>query len=310
MIFLNDQSKNNIVTEGVSVQSKEDLLNAAELIQNYIINGECCAIKKVKINVDTNNECVIAEIIDKDQVDEDIYNLNKIITKSIMHDYAVRCKGDKLYVVKIKDTNPSIVELLDNTDLKHIYLTSDWHLFCKKYKKIDNPVKTREIIKWCKDNIKDKDVFIYLGDMCFRFASDEDNKKTQEIFKSIPGIKILVIGNHDEVAGEDFYLNCGFDYVVSNFTWHEYLFTHRPENIDMYAGIKRNIHGHQHDYPEYNTTDGSNHVNVYPFYFDNKPVSLNFVINNFDRLVKRIGNKRSNWLGMGESTYLQNIKFN
>lgn len=199
----------------------------------------------------------------------------------------------------------SIYELIDNTDLKHVYLTSDWHIYCKKYKKEKNPVDTREIVKWCRENIKDTDVFIYLGDMCFRFASKEDNDKVAKIFKSIPGIKVLVLGNHDVMAGEDFYMNCGFDYIVDSFEWHEYLFTHRPENIDMMIGIERNIHGHQHNFPEYNTTDGQSHVNVYPYYFNNKPVTLNYIVNNFDSLVKRIGNHRSNWLGMGESS----IKF-
>lgn len=204
------------------------------------------------------------------------------------------------------EDKPSIVELLDNTDHKHIYLTSDWHLFCKKYKKENNRVDIKAISKWCKENINESDVFIYLGDMCYRFATEEDNKKTQDLFKSLPGIKILVIGNHDAVAGEDFYLNCGFDYVVDDFVWHEYLFSHRPENIEMMVGVERNIHGHQHDYPEYNTTDGANNVNVYPYYYNNKPVTLDYLINNFDKLVKEIGNKRSNWLGMGESTNIFN----
>ncbi len=139
----------------------------------------------------------------------------------------------------------SVVELLDNTDPKRIFLSSDWHFYSLKYKKEKNAVNTREIVSWCKNNIKDEDVFMYLGDMCFRWASDEDNKKVQELFKSLPGIKILILGNHDIVAGEDFYLNCGFDYVLNELVWHDYIFSHRPINISNMNYVC-NIHGHKH----------------------------------------------------------------
>lgn len=197
----------------------------------------------------------------------------------------------------------SVVELLDNTDPKRIFLSSDWHFYSLKYKKEKNAVNTRDIVSWCKNNIKDEDVFMYLGDMCFRWASDEDNNKVQEIFKSLPGIKILILGNHDIVAGEDFYLNCGFDYVLDELVWHDCIFSHRPININNNKGININIHGHIHKWSEYNTTDGSKNVNVYPYYYDNKPVTLDYLLNNYEELIKKHGNKRSNWVGMGEASY-------
>ena len=89
--------------------------------------------------------------------------------------------------------------------------------------------------------------------------------------------------------------------------WQNYIFTHKPIAMEDKPGYK-NIHGHMHKWREYNTTDGKANVNVYPSYFNNKPVTLDYVINNFDKLTK--GNKRSNWNGMGESTnygVLQNI---
>lgn len=212
-------------------------------------------------------------------------------------------KSDQLEVPDSYNNKPSVVELLDNTDPKRIFLSSDWHFYSLKYKKEKNAVNTRDIVSWCKNNIKDEDVFMYLGDMCFRWASDEDNKKVQEIFKSLPGIKILILGNHDIVAGEEFYLNCGFDYVLTELIWHDYIFTHKPINISNMNYIV-DFHGHQHRWSEYNTTDGSKNVNVYPYYYDNKPVTLDYLLNNYEELIKKHGNKRSNWVGMGESSYI------
>lgn len=52
----------------------------------------------------------------------------------------------------------------------------------------------------------------------------------------------------------------------------------------------------------YNTTDGSKNVNVYPAYYGNKPVTLDYIIKNIDKLTNC--NKRSDWVGMGESSYI------
>ena len=71
--------------------------------------------------------------------------------------------------------------ILDNTDSKHIYFTSDWHMSKNHYKHEANYVNTSKIAKWCRDNIKDNDVFFYLGDIAFRYANEEDQKKSQEI---------------------------------------------------------------------------------------------------------------------------------
>ena len=94
----------------------------------------------------------------------------------------------------------TISQILDDTDPKHVYLTSDWHIFKNRYKKEANYVNTSDIISWCKKNIKDDDVFMYLGDMSYRWINDEDKEEVKKIFKSLPGIKILIIGNHDEFS--------------------------------------------------------------------------------------------------------------
>lgn len=195
--------------------------------------------------------------------------------------------------------------LLDSIDPKRIFLSSDWHLFKNHYKKEKNKVNTAEIIKWCKDNIKDTDLFIYLGDMCFRYANEEDKKATKEIFKSLPGIKILILGNHDVMAGDDFYIDCGFKYVFDQLIHHRIIFTHRPINVDPIPYVELNIHGHIHDLKLYNTTDGSSNINVYPTLYGGKPATLDYILKHQSKLMN--GNEWRPNDSLGES-YIEETK--
>ena len=170
---------------------------------------------------------------------------------------------EDLEIPDIRDSvdRRTVTEILDDTDLKHIYLTSDWHIFKNRYKKEANYVNTSDIISWCKKNIKSDDVFMYLGDMSYRWINDEDREEVKNIFKSLPGIKILIIGNHDEFSDGGDYQDYGFRYAMQELKWQNYIFTHKPINVEDMPGIK-NIHGHMHKWTEYNTTDGKNNVNV------------------------------------------------
>jgi putative hydrolase of the HAD superfamily len=141
---------------------------------------------------------------------------------------------------------------------------------------------------------------MYLGDISFRWANDKDKKESQRLMKSIPGIKILVLGNHDIMAGDEYYTGCGFDYVYERVNWNNYVFTHKPIIMDFMPEDYLNIHGHMHNVREYNTTDGRRNINVYPLFFDNKPVTLDYILNHVDELIK--DNKRSNWTNIGESS--------
>ena len=238
-----------------------------------------------------------------DYIDQDKYNyieyFNNVFDNSLFE--STLLEEDIELPSDIEDTDKSITELLDSTDPKKVYLTSDWHIFQTHYKKEHNYVNTSEIISWCKQNIKDNDVFLYLGDMSYRWVNDEDKAKVKEIFKSLPGIKILVIGNHDEFSDGGNYEEYGFKYAVKEIHYKNIIFTHKP--IDMHDKPDMlNIHGHMHKWAEYNTTDGSANVNVYPAYYNNKPITLDRIINHKDYYMRN--NKRSDWSGMGESTNL------
>lgn len=192
--------------------------------------------------------------------------------------------------------------LLDNTDPKKIYLSSDWHFFKNHYKHEANYVNTQKIVAWCKQNIKPDDVFMYLGDISFRYANAKDQAESQRLLASIPGRKILILGNHDRMLGEDYYTGCGFEFVMEDLEWHNYVFTHRPINMSTYPDDYINIHGHIHNIRTYNTTDGKRNVNVYPYFYDNKPVTLDYIVKHFDELVK--DNEWNPNSGYGEQVYV------
>lgn len=201
----------------------------------------------------------------------------------------------------LNNYRPDIKTLLDNTPEDRIFLTSDWHFFKNHYKREINYVNTKLILAWCRNNIKEDDVFIYLGDLSFRYANTEDQKRTQDFMASIPGHKIFVLGNHDKMLGAEYFQGCGFDYVVEEFAWRNYIFTHRPVNMSTYPPDWINIHGHIHNIRKYNTTDGKRNINVYPLFYDNKPTTFKYVSTHVEKLTK---DNEWNWnAGYGEAAH-------
>ena len=176
--------------------------------------------------------------------------------------------------------------LLDNTDPKHIYFTSDWHLLKNRYKSERNYVNCQEIVTWCRQNIKDNDIFMYLGDISYRWIDEKGEEESMKIMASLPGIKVLIAGNHDRMLGDDYLHGCGFKYIFDEYTWKNLIFTHRPINMSLYSDEFWNIHGHIHKWKGYNTTDGKKNINVYPYWFNNKPVTLDYLLKHKEELVK------------------------
>ena len=182
---------------------------------------------------------------------------------------------------------PDIQTILDRTPTDCIWLTSDWHLFKNHYKKEANYVNMQEIVKWCREHIKDTDIFMYLGDLSFRYANKQDQLESQKIMAKIPGIKVLILGNHDLMLGQDYFKACGFDYVFESLRWKHLIFTHRPINMDSDIDSESlNIHGHIHNIRTYNTTDGKRNINVYPLFYDNKPANLKYILSHVEELTK------------------------
>ena len=192
-------------------------------------------------------------------------------------------------IFELPNTNDATLEeILDNTDNKRIFLSSDWHIMKYKYTKERNPVNTTEIIKWCKDNIKPNDVFIYLGDLAYRYTNQHDSDEIKEIYKSLPGIKVLILGNHDIMQGEEFYKDCGFDYIFNEFLYKNILFSHRPVDMILRGYVTGlNIHGHIHNLSnDYDFLNPDRNINVYPANYNNKPVTLDYILNHVNKLTK------------------------
>lgn len=209
------------------------------------------------------------------------------------------------FMLDLPEDNGNVYNLLENTPMNRIFLTSDWHINAHKYGKDDTKVNLKEIIDWCKKRITDNDIFLYLGDICFRWANEEDSREAQDIMCSLPGHKILIIGNHDAMQGEKFYLNCGFDYVFDQLQWHNILFTHKPVNVEKMSGVDLNIHGHLHDNTFYMTTDGKDNVNVFS---KSKPFTLEYLLKHIEEKTRK---NYWQWnAGFGESSLLETKRSN
>lgn len=163
-----------------------------------------------------------------------------------------RKKEDSL-VEKLKDPTETYSEKISNLinrtiKNKHrVLCATDWHLWtiiekgklkCKKRSDFE------EVVKNANEALSEDDLLIYLGDLVDGEFQDSDELKS--ILKTIPGHKILVLGNND-LFSSSFYKSCGFDYVVESFVWSNIIFTHIPiKNDNQY-----NIHGHIHNYKTY-----------------------------------------------------------
>ena len=202
-----------------------------------------------------------------------------------------------------------IIALLERTPKDRIFISTDWHMYKEKYS--GGVGLYNEYLKWCRENLKYDDVFIYLGDVGYKKLTYKEQAEIQQLMKSIKCHKILIVGNHDIMMGDDaFIYKCGFDYVMEELEWNNLIFTHIP--IKPPVGYL-NIHGHIHDEEGYINDEGKYNLNAYPSFYGNKPVSLEYLLNNKDKLVKThfknpVDNIGSNWTTEEIQAELRSIK--
>jgi len=127
-----------------------------------------------------------------------------------------------------------------------IWLITDTH-FChdELIRKKLRPINYQDKIltNWKRD-IKDDDIVIHLGDVALG-----KSRECSDIIQSLPGRKILCMGNHDKRT-VNWYMDNGFDFACTEFTMRNIIFSHRPVKPREY--IKYNIHGHLHTISRYN----------------------------------------------------------
>lgn len=184
-------------------------------------------------------------------------------------------KMDALKDPKEQKSN-EISRLIEKTmkSKNRIFLATDWHLYVRKEKnkpKCHRCKNFNEIIKNVNEVMGKDDLLIYLGDLCDgEMQNEKDEMKA--LLSTIPGHKVLVLGNNDLFTTQ-YYKSCGFEYVVQSFDWNDILFTHVPVKNDN----KMNIHGHIHGYRTY-WIPYSNQIDVAAFEGRIKPVELKTII--------------------------------
>lgn len=88
--------------------------------------------------------------------------------------------------------------------------------------------------------VADEDLLIHLGDV----ALPDSDKAVWETIQSLPGRKILTMGNHDKRSPK-WYMERGFAFACEAFELGDVLFTHAPRSA-LPEHIKHNVHGHLH----------------------------------------------------------------
>lgn len=158
-------------------------------------------------------------------------------------------KQGKLCHDAVSEQKTVISTMLNNCEKAghNIYVVTDLHLF-KRLEKGKSACKRRynfsEVLKNYKNTVKDDDVVIFLGDLCD--GELYDPKELSEIILSLPGKKILVLGNND-LFGFDKYRDMGFKIVTYSFIWRNIVFSHYP----LVNTQSVNVHGHLHNCKQY-----------------------------------------------------------
>lgn len=124
------------------------------------------------------------------------------------------------------------------------YLCSDWHLGHKNiikwsgdFRQGDTPEENAELLlSNAGEILKKRDTLYCLGDMFF-------DEKYIEAFKTLPGKKILLRGNHDKMHTCK-YLKI-FAEVYGLRTFKGFWLSHGPVHPDELRG-RKSIHGHCH----------------------------------------------------------------
>ena len=159
-----------------------------------------------------------------------------------------------------------------------IYFTSDWHigheaildLCLRPYSRLKQMEKS--IVRNYKEIVGNEDTCYFLGDIFW----NKHKPSIEIILNSLPGNKILILGNHDHLTPFE-YQDLGFSQVVTWLKLEEYSLVHDP----AIAGCKLNdkfICGHVHGLFQFHKNVYNAGVDVNNFY----PVDFNVIKNKFN----------------------------
>ena len=161
--------------------------------------------------------------------------------------------------------------------MSRVFYTADWHL---GHRGISDKFRTQfdsdqhhndTIIANYNATILKRDTVYFLGDICF-------DKSSLDIIRALPGVKRLILGNHENQYGEfrTSELWNVFDKVYGLHTRKHVWLSHAPIHQDELRG-KPNLHGHVHhatlDDPRYVNVSLEN-TNYYPANFEDIKASI------------------------------------
>jgi len=95
-------------------------------------------------------------------------------------------------------------------------------------------------LKNLRHNLAPQDLLIHLGDVIFY-----DYPGLGAMMDSVPGRKVLTLGNHDRKPASWYMNRGGFAFAAESFVIGDIVFSHKPMET-LPSGARLNIHGHWH----------------------------------------------------------------
>lgn len=170
------------------------------------------------------------------------------------------------------------------------FFISDLHLNHKKIIEPDpstgeryRPFETVEemnetIINNINSVVTDKDKLYILGDVVFQKASSE------HLLARIKGNKRLILGNHDEIGQNSYYLKYFHEITLwKKFKDQGFVCSHMPLHPTQFRGCDLNVHGHVHK----DSLPDNRYMNVCIEKTGYSPVHLEVIIDTVSQLRER-----------------------
>ena len=158
---------------------------------------------------------------------------------------------------------------LDSVDPHKVKFLSDTHFghqniitYCNR-PFVSTDEMTEHIIEQYRKTVLSDDVVVWVGDVAFK-----GHTIINELLQTLPGYKILIMGNHDFERRTKRPIPYSFDEVHLITNVHNFIVSHHPlwDVPDGYL----NIHGHTHT----TTIPGGKHINVCVEHTNYTPISL------------------------------------
>jgi calcineurin-like phosphoesterase family protein len=133
-----------------------------------------------------------------------------------------------------------------------VWLSADLHLGHKRilelahrpWNNIDK--HDNDLIKLACEVVKPSDLYVIVGDLSM--AGPESHRKVMRYISRLPGIKVLVLGNHDELDPR-WYVKMGIPIVATSLVLEGgVLVSHDPADAQAWPQDKPVICGHVHEF--------------------------------------------------------------